>query len=88
MVGQRRRLLRVERDARVAGELQPPALVADDPWLDAVARDAREDVDVREEADRRRILVDRCRQRRRHVRVVVDLGVLEPERAQLLEQQP
>ena len=42
---------------------------------------------MREEADRRHLVLDRRGQRRRHVAVLVEVDVLEPELAQLLLEQ-
>ena len=84
VVGERRALLGVERDLRVAGQRQAAALVGDDLRLHVLARHVRERVHVREEADRRHLVLDRRGQRRRHVAVLVEVDVLEPELAQLL----
>jgi hypothetical protein len=79
---------RIEHGA-VARQLEHGAVVAAvHDRLDARARLVGAGVDVGDEADRRRVAVDRRRQRGHHVAVIVELGVLEPGVLELLDQHP
>ena len=72
----------------VAGEHDLAALVADALRLDVRAGDVGRRVDVREEPDRRHVVRDGRGHRREEIAVLVEVDVREPERQQLVAQQP
>ena len=87
LAGEHRHVGRVEHRA-AARELDPRAVVvAVHDRLDAGARRVGRDVDVGDQPDRVRRAVG-GRQRRHHVAVVVERGVLEADRPQLLDEHP
>ena len=71
----------------VARQLDPAALVgAVDDRLDAGAGRVRARVDMGDEADHRRVAVDGAGERGHHVAVVVELGVLDADGRELLDE--
>ena len=88
VLGELRQVGGVEREVRVGGKREPAAVVArDELRLHVRAADRRARVDVGDQPEHRHLVRDGRRHRRRHVAVLVEPSVVQPDLLQLLDEE-